>query len=214
MPSFSKKKFYFIRHGETDFNKEKRYTGLFDISLNKKGIEQVKQSLFLLDDKNISIIYSSPLKRALQTAGIISQYLDIPIVIIKNFKERNFGVLQTKKKSSYKKKYFYKGQTLYEHQRDTIRGYKKIHTNNFLIVAHSGTYKALKKYLLDNIDISKTVKNASPIFFYKNEENVWKIKKLNYNKLNFRTNQIQNNTINPLESRYKNTISHQPLQYL
>ena len=178
MLSSSKKKIYFIRHGETDFNKEKRYTGLYDISLNKQGIEQVKQSLFLLSDKNISVIYSSPLKRALQTATIISQYLNIPIVIINNFKERNFGVLQTKKKPSYKKKYFYRGQTPYEHHRETVRGFNKIsNKNNILIVAHSGTFKVLTKYLL-NIHLSKTTKNALPVCFYQDEKKVWNIMEL------------------------------------
>ena len=180
MPSSYKKKFYFIRHGETDFNKEKRYTGLYDISLNKKGIEQVNQALYLLNEQNISVIYSSPLKRALETATIISKYLNIPIKIIDNFKERDFGVFQTKRKPNYKKKCFYKGQTLYVYQRETIRGYKKIHDNNFIIVAHSGTYKALNKYLL-NTNISKTVTNALPVCFYINDKRVWNILELNKN---------------------------------
>lgn len=180
MLSSYKKKFYFIRHGETNFNKEKRYTGLYDISLNKEGIEQVKQSLYLLKEQNISVIYSSPLKRALETATIISKYLNIPIKIINNFKERDFGVFQAKKKPNYKKKCFYKGQTLYEYQRDTIRGYKKINTDNFLIVAHSGTYKALNKYIL-NTNISKTVTNALPVCFYMKDKRVWNIKELNEN---------------------------------
>lgn len=181
MPSYFKK-FYFIRHGETDFNKEKRYIGLHDISLNKKGIEQVKQSLLLLNDKNISVIYSSPLKRALQTANIISQYLNIPIVIINNFKERDFGILQTRKKPNYKKKYFNRGQTLYEHHRETIRGFHKINNkNNILIVAHSGTLKVLTKYLL-NINLPQTIKNALPVCFYQDEKKVWNAKELSNRK--------------------------------
>lgn len=172
-----KNKFYFIRHGETDFNQQRRYTGLIDIPLNKKGVQQVKESLYLLNEKNISVIYSSPLKRALETATIISKYLNIPIKIIDNFKERDFGVFHTKRKPNYKKKCFYKGQTLYVHQRDTIRGYKKIHDNNFIIVAHSGTYKALNKYIL-NINISKTVTNAIPVCFYVNNKWVWNMEEL------------------------------------
>jgi len=178
MPLSCKKKFYFIRHGETDFNKEKRYTGLFDIPLNKKGIQQVKESLHLLNEQNISVIYSSPLKRALETANIISQYLKIPIIVVNSFKERNFGILQTKKKLSYKKRYFYRGQTLYEHQRNTVKGFNKINSkNNILIVAHSGTYKALHKHIL-HTSIFKTVNNAFPICFYMNDKRVWNIVEL------------------------------------
>ena len=43
MPS-SYNKFYFIRHGETDFNKEKRYTGTFDIPINKEGVRHTEDS--------------------------------------------------------------------------------------------------------------------------------------------------------------------------
>ena len=97
MPS-SYNKFYFIRHGETDFNKEKRYTGTFDIPINKEGVRHTEDSLELLSKLNISAIYSSPLKRALQTAIIISTQLKLPIIIITEFQERFFDTFKTKKK--------------------------------------------------------------------------------------------------------------------
>ena len=53
MPS-SYNKFYFIRHGETDFNKEKRYTGTFNISINNEGRKQVENTLEVLSELNIS----------------------------------------------------------------------------------------------------------------------------------------------------------------
>ena len=173
MPS-SYNKFYFIRHGETNFNKEKRYTGTFDIPINKTGIRHTENSLELLSKLNISTIYSSPLKRALQTAIIISTRLKLPIIIITEFKERHFCAFQTKKKLNYNKKYFNNAQTLYQHRRQTVIGFNKIKTKqNALIVGHSGTYKALNKYLL-NINISKSIKNSSPICFYKDYNKCWK----------------------------------------
>lgn len=168
------KKFYFIRHGETTFNKEKRYTGTFDISINKEGIKQTKDVLILLSKLDISVIYSSPLKRALQTAIIISTQLKLPIIIITEFQERFLGTFQTKKKLNYNKKYFNNAQTLYQHRRQTIIGFNKIRIKqNILIIGHSGTYKALNKHLL-NVNISKSINNSTPICFYKDYNKCWK----------------------------------------
>ena len=173
MPS-SYNKFYFIRHGETDFNKEKRYTGTFDIPINKEGVRHTEDSLELLSKLNISAIYSSPLKRALQTAIIISTQLKLPIIIITEFQERFFGTFQTKKKLNYNKKYFNNAQTLYQHRRQTIIGFNKIKIKqNILIIGHSGTYKALNTHLL-NINISKSINNSTPICFYKDYNKCWK----------------------------------------
>jgi len=167
------KKFYFIRHGETNFNKEKKYTGTFDILLNKQGFKQVKNAVEILLLQNITVIYTSPLKRALQTAIIISNKLNIPIVVVDEFIERDFGILQTKKKLRYKKKYFYKAPTMYQHRRKTIIGFNKIKKHNSLIVGHSGTYKALMNYLLKT-NISESINNANIICFVQHNNKQWK----------------------------------------
>ena len=173
MPLYFKKKFYFIRHGETDYNQEKRYTGLHDISLNTTGKKQVKKLLCKLDDKNISCIYSSPLKRALESSYIIANYLNIPIIILDKLKERDFGSFQGRKKINYKKRYFPNGQTLYKHRRDTLRAFNRIkHQDDVLIVAHSGTYKALSKYLL-KVNSSQSIGNAQLVSFCQDEKKLW-----------------------------------------
>ena len=176
IPLCSKKKFYFIRHGETSYNQEKRYTGLHDISLNSTGKQQIRNVLPQLEDKNISCIYTSPLKRAFESSYIISKHLDIPIIILDKLKERDFGYLQGKKKLNYKKRFFPNGQTLYEHRRDTLRAFKQIKLqNNILIVAHSGTYKALVKHLL-NVTLSSRLDNAKLVCFYHDESRLWNTK--------------------------------------
>lgn len=86
------KVFYIFRHGETDYNKERRWQGCgIDAPLNSKGVEQAKQLTATLANKDIQIIYSSPLQRALKTAHIVADSLNIPIKIIPNLREGNFG---------------------------------------------------------------------------------------------------------------------------
>jgi len=176
-------KFFFIRHGKTLFNKEKRYTGLLNISLSNEGIEEVNRSLPLLEKQNISIIYSSPLLRAMQTAEIIAKHLNIPIVIIDEFKERSFGSFSGKRKLQFKKKYFPDGQSFYKYKQTTLKGFFRANIyNNSLIVAHSGTYKILAKYY-EGRYIKNSIENATPVSFKlknanANSINTWELSKL------------------------------------
>lgn len=90
------KPFYFIRHGETDWNKEYRAMGHTDIPLNQNGLEQAVLASELLIDIKIDHIISSPLSRALKTAQIIAEKRDAHIQIVDGFKECFFGDLEGK----------------------------------------------------------------------------------------------------------------------
>lgn len=63
---------YIVRHGQTDWNVEGRYQGRKDIELNSTGIEQAKITKEKLFGIDFDSVISSPLKRALKTAEIIS----------------------------------------------------------------------------------------------------------------------------------------------
>lgn len=88
------KPFYFIRHGETDWNKEYRAMGHTDIPLNQNGLEQAVLAAELLKDIQFDCIISSPLRRALKTAQIIAEKRDTAVQIVDEFKECFFGVLE------------------------------------------------------------------------------------------------------------------------
>jgi|UniRef100_A0A7C3WRR8 broad specificity phosphatase PhoE len=82
---------YLIRHGETDWNKEGRFQGRTDIPLNERGKKQAQILSEYLIKENIDFIYSSPLKRAYETALPLSQKLNKEIIIRKNWIEFDFG---------------------------------------------------------------------------------------------------------------------------
>lgn len=65
-------KIYFIRHGESLSNQEKRFTGRFDSPLSELGREQAKVTFNFLKNTKFDITFSSPLNRAMETASIIS----------------------------------------------------------------------------------------------------------------------------------------------
>lgn len=87
-----RKDFYIFRHGETDYNKEKRWQGCgIDTELNAIGLKQAEALIETLEPKNLQIIYSSPLKRAMKTAEIVAEALGVEVKIIKDLREANLG---------------------------------------------------------------------------------------------------------------------------
>lgn len=86
----------FIRHGETEFNKQGLWMGCTDIELNANGIAQAMTAAKELATKKIDIIYSSPLKRAYITAQTIAEQhpSSPPVIVIDELKERGFGILE------------------------------------------------------------------------------------------------------------------------
>ncbi len=84
-------KIYLIRHGETDQNKRKCLQGRSDIELNEYGRELARKTAEGLKDIPFDIIFTSPLKRARETAEIIRGTRDIPIVLEERIQEISFG---------------------------------------------------------------------------------------------------------------------------
>ncbi len=89
------KNFYLFRHGETEYNRLRLQQGQsIDIGLNIAGCEQARILAAALKEKQVEIVYSSPLKRAVETAEIVSQSLNVPMKIEPGFIEGNFGVAE------------------------------------------------------------------------------------------------------------------------
>jgi broad specificity phosphatase PhoE len=86
-----KRPFYFLRHGETDWNLAGRYQGQSDIPLNATGIAQAHAAADRLARIPIDRVVSSPLIRALATATIVAEKLHKPLHLDRGLVERNFG---------------------------------------------------------------------------------------------------------------------------
>ncbi|MDP9579772.1 histidine phosphatase family protein [Priestia megaterium] len=86
---------YFVRHGETQYNVEKRIQGFCDSPLTESGIFQAKSVGKGLSDINFKAAYSSDSQRVLDTAKYAIGNQDIPLIIDPRLKELNFGVLES-----------------------------------------------------------------------------------------------------------------------
>ena len=95
---------YIFRHGETEFNKEGILQGKeIDSSLNENGLKQAEKISKFLLNKNIKTIFSSPLKRAKQTAEIVANDLKVNIILNNSLSEIAYGEASGKKKQDLEK---------------------------------------------------------------------------------------------------------------
>lgn len=88
----------FVRHGQTEENARNAFIGITDGELNEIGQKQAKATARYLKDQGwqFDLVLSSPLKRCLQTANIITEYLNLSFEIEPNLIERNYGIFENK----------------------------------------------------------------------------------------------------------------------
>lgn len=86
----------FCRHGETESNLGGWLAGSRDVSLTDRGRAQAREAAATLvaENRSVSTIYSSPQRRALETAGILAEALGVPVVPVAGLEERRWGDLE------------------------------------------------------------------------------------------------------------------------
>ena len=103
-------KLVLIRHGESTWNKENRFTGWTDVDLSEKGIEEAHKAAQVLKAGGYSfdIAYVSVLKRAIRTLWIVLDKMDLmwlPVLNSWRLNERHYGALQGLNKSEMAAKF-------------------------------------------------------------------------------------------------------------
>ena len=84
--------FWFLRHGETDWNAQGLSQGRTDIPLNAVGLAQAKRAARTLEGGGIATVVSSPLSRARATAEIVAEAIGLPVAALDDdLREVNFG---------------------------------------------------------------------------------------------------------------------------
>ncbi|MFA6357261.1 MAG: 2,3-diphosphoglycerate-dependent phosphoglycerate mutase [Candidatus Omnitrophota bacterium] len=104
------KRLVLLRHGESTWNKENRFTGWTDVDLSEKGLQEAKQAGELLKKEGFAFdaAYTSVLKRAIRTLWITLDEMDlmwIPVYNSWRLNERHYGALQGLNKSETALKY-------------------------------------------------------------------------------------------------------------
>jgi len=113
-----------LRHGESQWNLDNRFTGWTDVDLTKKGIKEAENAGGLLykESFEFDLVYTSVLKRAAQTMKLCLDAMNIDDIRIEydwHLNERHYGALQGLNKSETAKKYGNKQVLLWRRSYDT-----------------------------------------------------------------------------------------------
>jgi broad specificity phosphatase PhoE len=98
-------KLILARHGETVWNVEKIYRGRTDVNLDEVGIKQAELLGKYLSNWELEAIYSSPLKRALDTANIVARYQKIGVHVAEGLVDFDYGEWQSLPEEEAKRLY-------------------------------------------------------------------------------------------------------------
>ena len=102
-------KLVLLRHGESVWNKENRFTGWTDVDLSEKGVKEAENAGKLLKDKGYTfdVSFTSILKRANRTLEIVlkEMNLNIPVYYSYRLNERHYGALQGLNTDEMRKKF-------------------------------------------------------------------------------------------------------------
>jgi broad specificity phosphatase PhoE len=141
--------FYFLRHGQTETNRLGLIAGMRDVELNATGRREALAAAEALRERGIGAIYSSPLGRARHTAQCVADALGLPVTLIAELAERNWGELEGRPRELRRLEATPPGgEGPQEFARRTLAGLQKIPGEPLpLIVAHSGTYRVLCRSL-------------------------------------------------------------------
>ncbi|HCC04641.1 MAG TPA: phosphoglycerate mutase [Clostridiales bacterium] len=149
---------YIIRHGQTDWNIERRTQGHTDIALNINGIKLAELMAQKIANLKIDSIISSDLKRAYMTAQIINKKFNKNIETDKRLREFSFGTLEgiTREKitpeiwddfnKNPKKFNAEKREEIFNRIKSFINDIKS-NDKNILVVTHGGPIRMIKYYL-------------------------------------------------------------------
>lgn len=167
-------KLILIRHGQTNWNLNKRYCGLNDIGLNGKGIKQAKRLRKRLQKEIIHRVYCSDRRRALQTAKII--FNGAKIEKIPQLREMHFGCLEGLTHSQAVKRHAVlyrkwlsnpfnnaipRAEDLRSFRKRVVSAFKKIIALNrnktVAVVSHGGAISIFITYILKTKDFWKQI---------------------------------------------------------
>ena len=155
---------YLVRHGETDWNMQKRLQGREDVPMNATGEEQADAVGRALSGVCFDYILSSPLSRARKTAEIIDGYVRCgKVVCEEGLTERCFGSL-----SGQQVKNLYTAEAddmepqaeVCSRVTDVLRRYEQLGCSRILAVSHGGTIRAFFRGKTKGLPEPMILKNA------------------------------------------------------
>jgi len=162
--------FWFLRHGETDWNARGISQGNVDIPLNPTGLAQARSAAQKLRNRGIASIIASPLSRARATAELAGEALGLPVAIDPDLREVAFGVQEGQAMSGWFSDWVSGAFTPQGAETFAALRHRAVAAVNratalppaVLIVAHGALFRSLRAAM--GIEPNMRTQNAVPIF--------------------------------------------------
>jgi len=162
--------FWFLRHGETDWNAQGISQGNVDIPLNGTGIAQARTAAEKLRNRGIATIVASPLSRARVTAQFVGEALGLPVAVDSDLREVAFGVQEGQQMSGWfahwvSGEFTPEGaETFAALRRRAVTAANRATAQPpaVLVVAHGALFRSLRAAM--GIEPNMRTQNAVPIF--------------------------------------------------
>ncbi len=145
-----------VRHGETDWNRDGRFQGHADPPLNEAGREQAHELARRLEDVHFDVVYTSDLRRAVETAEIIAAGRDMPLTADPGLREIDVGSWSGLTREEIEERFpgssEHDGESREVHLERVLRTVERIadaHAGErVLIVSHGGSLRTLRRHAL------------------------------------------------------------------
>jgi probable phosphoglycerate mutase/uncharacterized phosphatase len=165
---------YLIRHGQTDWNVERRLQGHLDVPLNQVGIRQAEKVAKRFEPDSLDAIYSSDLRRARMTAEIIAAPHRLTVWLHQGLRERGYGPFEGKRWDEIPE--FHAGfrsdlltaegvESWRQMQQRAVKALEEIISRHLgqrvAVVTHGGTINAILSYLEGHAEPRYRIANTS-----------------------------------------------------
>jgi len=213
-----------VRHGQSFWNKERRFTGWADIDLTKKGESEAKYAGELIKELNINFdaCFTSNLKRAINTMNIILKILDkknVKIVKTSSLNERHYGGLTSLNKDETIKKYGNKQVKIWRRSYEIApppmeedHPYKKEINSNIASESLKDTFERVIPFYNQNIKPLISLKKNVLIVFHGNSCRALLMKIFNISQSKISKFEVP--TGNPLLIEFNDSLKINKYKYL
>jgi probable phosphoglycerate mutase len=162
--------FWYLRHGETDWNRQGLSQGNIDIPLNELGLAQAREAAVRLRNRGITSIVASPLSRARVTAEIVGEALGLEVTIEPDLREVSWGVHEGKPLDEWFHGWIAGhttpegAESFAELRRRSVSGLNRAVSQPpaVLVVAHGGVFRAIRSVM--KLEISGRTRNCVPMW--------------------------------------------------
>jgi broad specificity phosphatase PhoE len=140
-----------VRHGETDWNAERRWQGHADVPLNERGRTQAHALAEQLSDAAIDAIYSSDLSRARDTAEIVGAQIGIAVLVDGDLREIDVGPIEGLTAEEASAFDGWQGEPKDAHAERVLEALRRIAERHpderVLVVTHGGSMRRVHEHL-------------------------------------------------------------------